>query len=193
MANSQLLIQMKRIFIAHKVNPGENLIGMFNCLKSELTGEKIKWTALENIHVTLLFIGDTEEQNLKRIESVLKDTCCGTDGYDLVLRGIGVFRNLADPRIIWTGLDKCEKLLQLNKLIFNRLSDVVLNLRDRPFNPHITLGRIKYVADKAKLEQLTDKYQNIEIQRISVNEVVLYESILKPEGPVYKPIEIYSL
>lgn len=184
---------MKRIFIAHKVNPGENLIGMFNYLKSELSGEKIKWTALENIHVTLLFIGDTEEQNLKRIESVLKDTCPGTDGYDLVLRGLGVFRNLADPRIIWTGLDKCDKLLKLNKLIFNQLSDVVLNLKDRPFNPHITLGRIKQVADKAKLKQLTDRYQNIEIQRININEVVLYESILKPEGPVYKPIEIYSL
>jgi len=184
---------MKRIFIAHKIFPGEKLTGLFNNIKSELAGEKIKWTVLENIHVTLLFIGDTEEHNLKRIESVLKETCTGTGGYDLVLRGLGVFRNMADPRIIWTGLDKCDRLIQLNKMIVNQLSDVVMNLGDHPFNPHITLGRIKQVADKTKLKKLVDQYQSVEIQRINVNEVILYESILRPEGPIYKPIEVYSL
>jgi len=184
---------MKRIFIAHKISPGEKLTGLFNNIKSELAGEKIKWTALENIHVTILFIGDTEEQNLKEIESVLKDTCTGTGGYELVLRGLGVFRNLDDPRIIWTGLDSCDRLTQFNRLLLQRLSEVVYKLAERPFNPHITLGRIKQIADKSKLVQLTGQYQKTEIQRINVNEVILYESILKPEGPIYTPIEIYIL
>jgi RNA 2',3'-cyclic 3'-phosphodiesterase len=193
LAHDNYSIQMKRIFIAHKVNPGENFTGMFNYVRSELAEERINWTVLENIHITLLFIGDTEEQKTEQIKAALKEIVIRSESFDIIIRGLGIFKNLSEPRIIWTGIDKCDNLTRLNKLILNRISEIVPDLEDRPYNPHITLGRIKNLTGKSKLKELTERYHNIIIQRQNVTEIILYESILKPGGPVYKPIEIYPL
>jgi 2'-5' RNA ligase len=61
------------------------------------------------------------------------------------------------------------------------------------FVPHLTVGRIRYFQDKALLRQETDKYKSIELQRELVNGFYLYESNLKPTGPVYKIVESFNL
>lgn len=185
--------QMKRIFIAHKIIPEAGFERILASVKYELANEKIKWTAPENIHITLLFIGDTAEESVIKIDSVLKKLCKGFGCFDLVIRGLGVFKNIADPRIIWAGLNESSELTKLNNLIAGSLRVTGINFEDRPYNPHITLGRIKHVEERSKLKQLTDRYQQTEIQKLKVSEVILYESILKPEGPVYKPVGIYKL
>jgi 2'-5' RNA ligase len=83
--------------------------------------------------------------------------------------------------------------MQLNDSIMNGLKDAGISIEDRPFKPHLTLGRIKYLKDKAVLKTLMDKYQNAEIQKVPVNEVILYESILLQTGPVYKPIGMFMI
>jgi 2'-5' RNA ligase len=184
---------MKRIFIAHKIVPEAGFERILASVKSELADEKIKWSSPENIHITLLFIGDTKEESVERIDSVLNKICKGYGCFDLVIRGLGVFRNIADPRIIWAGVDESSQLTKLNKLITGSLRVTGINFEDRPYNAHITLGRIKLFEDKSKLKLLTDRYRQTEIQKLKVSEVILYESILKPEGPVYKPLGIYKL
>ena len=61
-------------------------------------------------------------------------------------------------------------------------------MEDRPFNPHLTLGRVKRINSKEELKTLVEHYINYEIQIVPVNEVILFESILLNSGPVYKPL-----
>jgi len=184
---------MRRIFIALKVEPSDKLLSIISSLKKELRKDSIKWTNPANIHVTLAFLGDTEENMINNVKLMLKEKCEGTGKFELVLKGAGLFRNLSDPRIIWTGLVPSEKLLKLNEVVMNGLKGVNIKMEERPYNPHLTLGRIKHVNNKEVLKSLIEQFQNSEIQIVPVAEIVLYESILLQTGPVYKPIASFNL
>jgi RNA 2',3'-cyclic 3'-phosphodiesterase len=184
---------MKRLFVALKVEPEESLLMMISSLKAGLKMDSIKWTSPENIHITLAFLGDTEENMINPLCSKLKENCIGFGEFQLILKGSGIFRNMNDPRIIWTGIETSEKLIQLNDIIVNGLKTIDINLDDRPFNPHLTLGRIKHLNNKAVLKTLIDRFKNIEFQMIPVTEVILYESILSQSGPLYKTVSFFKL
>jgi 2'-5' RNA ligase len=184
---------MKRIFIALKVEAEESLLKMISSFKSGLTNESIKWTNPDKIHITLAFLGDTEEEKIRIISTMLKEKCEGFGKFELIIRGSGVFKNLNDPHAIWTGIDPSDKLVKLNDLIMNGLRSADVKMEGRPFKPHLTLGRIKYLKDKTVLKTLMDEFQNLEIQKVPVNEVILYESTLLQSGPVYKPLGKYKL
>jgi RNA 2',3'-cyclic 3'-phosphodiesterase len=185
--------KMKRIFIAVKVEAGETLLRMISSLKTGLINESIKWTKPENIHITLAFLGDTEEEMIKIISEMLKEKCERSGKFELIIKGSGVFTKNSEPRVIWIGIEQSEKFSQLNGLIKSGLGEAGIGIEDRPFNPHLTLGRIKNIKDKEVLKSLLNGFQNKEIQKVAVNEVILYESILLPAGPVYKPIGKFKL
>jgi len=179
---------MKRIFIAIKVKAGINFSNIIKSLKSGLQTENIKWTNPDNIHITMVFIGETAEQKINIISSKLREQCDGIGEFELIIKGLGVFKSIKDPRVIWTGIEQSEKLTQLYVQIINGLKDSGVLAEERPFKPHLTIGRIKYLKDKTVLNALVERYQNKEIQKIAVNQVILYESILLPSGPLYKQL-----
>lgn len=184
---------MKRIFIAIKVEPEKTLLDLISSLRSGMVNDNIKWTNISNIHITLAFLGDTDESIIKNIIQMLKEVCTGLTPFQLRMKGTGVFRNFSDPRIIWTGIEQPDRLLQLNKLILSGFGELNIDLSDKPFNPHLTLGRIKHLSDKNVFKGIIEQFQNTDIQTVPVNEVVLYESILLPAGPVYKPLAKVAL
>jgi RNA 2',3'-cyclic 3'-phosphodiesterase len=184
---------MKRIFIALKVNPGETLVNLVSSIKSGLINEGIKWINLDNIHITLAFLGDTEENMINILRSKLKDKCEGSGKFELMLQGTGLFKNYHDPRVIWAGIEMSEKLTHLNAFVIDAVREAVPGIEERPFKPHLTLGRIKFINNKPALEALLKKFHETKIQRVPVNEVILYESILKPDGPLYNPLDIIKL
>lgn len=184
---------MKRIFIALRIETGESFLSMLSSFKSGLSEDMIKWTNPDNIHITLAFLGDTEEKTITAIISMLKERCEGSGKFDLIIKGSGVFRNFNDPRIIWTGIEQSEKLSHLNDIITNGLKMLGIKLEDRPFKPHLTIGRIKHINDKGKLKALTEQFQSFKVQIVPINEVILYESILLKTGSVYKPLSFISL
>jgi 2'-5' RNA ligase len=184
---------MKRIFIAIKVDAGGSLIKLVSALKSGLISENIRWTNLDNIHITLVFLGDTDENMVKLINSKLKDQCEGFGNFELMLKGAGVFKNFNDPHVIWTAVEQSEKLAKLNRITIDAIREAGIRIEERPFKPHLTLGRMKYINDKPSLKVLLEKYRETEIQKSAVNEIILYESILRPTGPLYSPVNIIRL
>jgi RNA 2',3'-cyclic 3'-phosphodiesterase len=184
---------MKRIFIALKVNAENELLKMISSLKEGLRNDSVNWTHIDNIHITLAFLGDTHESMINEIYPVLSKKCSGFGSFQLILRGCGIFRSLSDPRIIWTGIGSSEKLTGLNTSIISGLKEINIKLEDRPYNPHLTVGRVKHLNDIRILESLIVKYKNTELQKVNADEVILYESILLPVGPQYKPLAKFSL
>jgi len=184
---------MKRIFIALKVKPGEILTGMISALKTGLNNEVIKWTSPSNIHITLVFLGDTEEHVISQIRSMLHEKCAGSGKFELIMKGAGIFRSMKDPRIIWSGIEPSEKFQWLHRTILDGLNGLNINIEDRPFSPHLTIGRIKRLKDKDRLKSLIEEYQATVIQTIPVSEVILYESILLQAGPLYNELAVFPL
>jgi 2'-5' RNA ligase len=124
---------------------------------------------------------------------MLTDKCAGTGKFELFLKGAGVFKNLKDPRIIWTGIGPSNELMILYDRVISGLELLNIHLENRPFNPHLTLGRIKHHTEKEALKRLLDQYHDTVLQKFPVDEVILFQSVLLQTGPVYTPIQRISL
>lgn len=184
---------MKRIFIGIKVEPEGTLLRMISSLKAVLANEKIKWVDPANIHITLAFLGDIEEERIKAASIVLSNICSDYNRFSFHISGTGLFKSYHNPRIIWAGIDNADKLSGISEQIIKGLRDTGFHLEERPFSPHITLGRIKFVNDKSLLRETLERYSDTDFQNVDVKEVILFESILRPEGPLYKKSGIFRL
>lgn len=184
---------MKRIFIGLEVKAEPELIDMISSFKDVLKDEKIRWTDIGNLHLTVAFLGDTEDLKITAVRSMLREKCEGSGEFGLVMKGVGVFRNLNDPRILWAGFGESEQLKTLNYLVSTGLTEIKISTENKPFNPHLTLGRIKHLDDKKLLKELIGNYQEIELQKVPVKEVILYESILGQSGPKYQALAVFHL
>jgi 2'-5' RNA ligase len=166
---------------------------MLSSLKALLDNEKITWVDPGNIHLTMAFLGNTEDERIIVAAIMLKQKCTGFGEFGFNLSGTGVFKSFSDPRIIWIGTEHPEKVTDLNNLIITGLKDTGFKIEERQFRPHITLGRIKSIKDNEAFKSVVSRYQNTFFQEVPVTEVILFESILKPTGPVYKPIGRFRL
>ena len=190
---SLFINRMKRVFIAIKIDPSKELISVLNTLKLRFMAEKINWINPSNIHITLAFLGNIEEDRISVVKTLLKEICAESAEFSFVLRGTGVFKNFREPRVIWMGTGESGKLISLGNRIISGLKSTGFEIEERPFNPHITLGRIKFLKETANLKSALEEFQESHIQEVNLNEVILYESILNPEGPVYKALSRFSL
>lgn len=180
---------MKRIFAAIKINPSEKLIELFNNLKSDLREEKIKWVYPEKMHLTLKFFGETPENKIEEIIELLDDAIFEIDPFDIHLEDIGIFGSTYKPRVIWIGFRDYKPLKRLFEAIKARLERAGYEYDRQNFVPHLTLGRIKFIRNKRYFQSIIEKYKNIEIQSEQIDKLILFESILKPQGPEYIVIE----
>jgi RNA 2',3'-cyclic 3'-phosphodiesterase len=184
---------MKRIFIAINANAGGELLRMISTLKVLLASEKIKWVDPANIHLTLAFLGETEEKQIKILGAMLKDKCAGFHEFEFVLSGAGIFKNYSDPKVIWAGIRSSERLSELTIIITRGLKETGFSVEERLFRPHLTIGRIRSVSDAGNLKNVLERYRETEFQTVPVKEVILFESILMQTGPLYKPLGKFLL
>lgn len=184
---------MKRTFIAIKVSLSREASELFTDIKLRLKDERIKWVDLANLHITLYFIGDAEEEFIKQLEQALMSELSNFKSFNLKSSKVGVFRNLKDIRAIWFGLEENENLQRLKHLVNKALDSCGMNAEYKKFKPHITLGRIKSLKNKLMLKNIVEENANRHIQQFLVKEVVLYESQLTNQGPVYKVLRKIEL
>jgi 2'-5' RNA ligase len=179
---------MKRTFIAVKIEAGENLKKMIADIRKELQNDSIKWVDIGNMHITIAFLGDTTEESVEQVSKMLLKRCSGTGGFTFTLSSLGIFKNINDPRVIWTGIENSEKLISLNDIVKKGVEEIGIKTEERAFNPHLTLGRIRMIKEKKLLEDLLAKYKSTSFQEVHISEVIFFESILSQTGPAYKSI-----
>lgn len=184
---------MKRLFIAIKIEAGTSLQGLLINLKTLLRSESIKWVNIQNIHVTLAFLGDTDERKIIPLTEMMKEKCLGFGEFEFRLSGTGVFKNFRDPRVIWSGIKSSEKLSELNAIITDGLNEKGFRLDGKPFSPHLTMGRLRSLKDTENLKHVLEKYGMSEFQVVNVTEVILFESIRTREGAIYRPLAEFPL
>jgi len=184
---------MKRLFAAIKVYPDVNLIKIYNSLKSALRDEKINWVNENNIHITLKFFGETPEDKIGEICGIFDKVAARHQPFDLNLENAGIFGSRYDPRVIWFGMAQSESVEKLAKDVLHSLKTIGFEPDGQNFRPHLTVGRIKQISDKKYFQQTIDTFKTSFIQDVPVTDFKLFESILRPQGPVYHVVETFNL
>lgn len=182
-----------RTFIALKIKPEPTLLHKLEELKNELAGEPVKWVDENNLHLTLKFLGDTTLHQVDDLKAILKKISARNPAFSFRLKGLAFFKNKGMPRVLFIGIEEGEAIQQLAAEINLQLFALGFEKENRPFSPHLTLARIKFLKNKRNFYNAIDKYRDTDIQSIAIHEIILYQSILKPTGPIYKPLEIFRL
>ena len=150
------------------------------------THADVRWVSPEKIHLTLKFFGNIEESRIDLILKSIDEPIRNTLPFSLKVRGVGAFPNLKNPRVIWMGLvDGREVLVSLQKQIETQLEKVGFQPEDRPFHPHLTLGRMRSSQGKEELVKRMERYKEEEFGDFQVERLVLFKSDLRPTGPIY--------
>jgi 2'-5' RNA ligase len=183
---------MKRLFVAIHIEPFEEFTDAFLVIREEMAAERIKWVEEENLHLTLKFIGEVDDEMIRKIDLQLK-TVPYLGGIDFSIEGVGLIRNLSDPRALYANIKNRSTLEILNREIDARLADAGIEAGTKIFMPHLTLGRIKFLRDKDLLKAILDDFRNTYFQKVSCKEFILFESILTPKGPIYKRLSAYPI
>jgi RNA 2',3'-cyclic 3'-phosphodiesterase len=184
---------MKRLFAAIKINPDKAFLDQLLKLNSQLRHEKIKWVEEHNIHVTLKFFGETEEERIPEITRVMEGVAADTNVFSFSLQKLGVFGSSYDPRVIWAGIEPYADLASIMKILRDKLNVIGYKPDRQNVVPHLTLGRINFLKDKKLFQQIIDQNKGISSQEIKVDRFILFESILKKEGPVYLALKTFRL
>jgi len=146
---------------------------------------RVKWVDANNIHLTLKFLGETDENKVDSIISAIKRISVKHKKIDSLVDKIGVFPNLNRPRVIWAGLAESVELLKLlARDIENNMADIGFEKEKRPFKSHLTLGRVKEDSGLYELKEAIKSYI-IEPQPITFDKIVLFKSTLTRSGPIY--------
>jgi 2'-5' RNA ligase len=145
----------------------------------------IKWVKPENWHLTLKFIGEVPEDKNNQI----MDNQYETGPFELSITGFGKFGRENNLNIFWAGIDRNESLNQIHATIETSLANLGIKKENRPFSGHLTLGRNRKSFYSAQFFSLIEKNQSLPICRFTVKGFQIFESILTPEGPIYKTLQ----
>jgi 2'-5' RNA ligase len=181
---------MKRLFAAIKIHPSPRYISLFNEITLSLRHERIKWVEPSNMHLTLKFFGETDEAKIPAICQALESAVALSKPFTLKISNTGIFGSRYDPKVLWFGIENQNELEELARNIFTELAKYGWEQDRQNFVPHLTIGRIKELKDKPLFQKNISKYTSVEIQDENVTEIILYQSILRREGPLY--INVFS-
>jgi 2'-5' RNA ligase len=149
---------------------------------------RIQWVRPEAMHVTLKFLGNVVEDGLQDIERAMQQVADGHAPFTLEVGGLGVFPDVRAPRVLWIGLSgTVEQLIGLAGDLDAALQELGFAPEPRPFQPHLTLARIKersrdvgrVLAGSGLFEQVST------VGKLAVPALSLMKSDLKPSGAVY--------
>jgi len=153
----------------------------------ERTGLPVKWVRRDNLHLTLKFIGEADAPVAEDIMGSLGRCTEGLKPFRITFGGLGTFPVNKPPRVIWIGIGNgAKELSELAEKIEKGLPRSAAGITgDKPFSPHLTVGRVKGSIEGNKLEELKTLASGIDLGSGMVESVALVKSVLKPEGPEY--------
>ena len=152
----------------------------------------VRWTRSEGLHLTLKFLGDIAHNQVEPILAAIREALHGQQPLHLVAQGLGAFPNLRRPRVLWVGLSG-EGLPEMSRAIETALLPLDFPPEEREFTPHLTLGRVRSLRGWERLLAVMKAYEQVRFGESTVDQVILYQSELRPDGAVYSPLGAISL
>jgi len=152
----------------------------------------VRWTRPEGMHITLKFLGEVPTEKVDRVKLALQSLETA-EPVAITIAGAGFFPNERAPRVLWLGIEAGPELGKLAASVDGSLLSLGIPKEDRPFSPHLTLGRFRDRAGAAPLRNLLKQQETLAMGSFSAAEFFFYESRLSSGGSIYKRIARYPL
>ncbi len=149
------------------------------------SGAEVKWVACENIHLTLQFLGETEEALIPKIKEALDKILSPCLPFYIRISNVGCFPDGRRPRVIWVGVEESQPLIKLYKDIADAMEGLGYKKEERNFTPHVTIGRVKSTRNMPELSRRLEEVRSIRFSDFEVRNITLMKSELKPSGAKY--------
>ena len=178
-----------RLFTAITL-PQEILLRLDRLLAALRAEALIKWSPLDNLHITTKFIGEWPEARLEELHDTLADSA-PREPFEVEISGLGWFPNERAPRVLWAGVQGGEALMQLAQDTDERLLPLGIRHEDREFSPHLTLARIKSPVPLRALRERVMRLQPAQIGKFEVSNFALYRSDPGSNASIYRKLREY--
>ena len=152
----------------------------------DTVGAKVRWTELDQLHVTVKFLGDVEDEDLADVCSMAGEVAGGIEAFDF-----SVARLICSPpagylRMVWVGIeDPTGRMGELHRQLDLAYSGMGYKAEHRGFHAHLTLGRVKSGEKILQLRQAVAAMDAMNFGEQGADELIVYSSDLAREGPVY--------
>jgi len=177
-----------RCFIAIEMsNEVKSALGILQEELKKYPGD-VKWVEPNNIHLTLKFLGNVDEEDTSRIIEIMREVCKRCQPFELRVRGIGIFPNTKSPRVLWAGVEYITIFEGLQRDIENGLMRLGFKQEERGFTPHLTLGRFRSLRGREGLSEIIKLHKDDDFGTTLVKSISLMRSDLSPSGPRYTRI-----
>ncbi len=174
-----------RAFVAAEIS-NETLLNSIAKLQSDLN-INAKPVNKENMHFTLLFLGEISEEIAQSVMSSLSSV--SFKPIQVSFTHMGTFPNSRLPRVIWIGIDdtSSKELIELALQVEEKLAPLGFK-SDKPFKPHLTIFRIKNRIND--ISKMLERFKIVGLGRDVISELKLKKSILTPSGPIYSDLQV---
>lgn len=176
---------MIRVFLAIPLPAPlhERLRALQRQLRRELP--EVRWSNPETLHLTLRFFGEVDQESLEKIGDIMLSIGRLQPPFAVDLEGLGAFPAADRARVFWVGIRDRGELAALHDALERRLPDAGIPREQRPFSPHLTLGRHRGRGLAAGT--VLARYRSLDLGPLAVRQLVLYESRLRPGGALHLP------
>lgn len=162
--------------------------------KLKSSGADVKWVRPGNIHLTLKFLGSVAEETINKVAAAVSPIIFSWESFVLKILGLGCFPSLRNPRVLWLGIEQgSQRVSSLQKVIAEKIKEFSFSVENRPFTPHLTIGRVRSPQEKEALIKALVAYKDLEVGSFPVAEIFLFQSQLKPSGPIYSKLRAFPL
>lgn len=150
------------------------------------TGARVSWVREENIHLTLVFLGEVIPKRIATVCEAMDAICSQAPGFSVRVAGAGFFGSPSHPRILWVGIvDPPDALTALQRALTDRLAGRGFEVDRKRFKPHLTIGRVRGAAGVDALTSALAMANNASFGTVPVQRVFLMQSHLESQGVRY--------
>jgi 2'-5' RNA ligase len=174
----------------------EKIDQIIEYFKMQTPSYAVKWVAKNNLHLTLKFLGEIPKENLEIIKTSMFLALEDVFPFEISIEGLGMFPNARKPRVIWLGITNLEKLRLVHSKLEAFLEKAGVPREKHGFSPHLTIGRVRSnttFTDVENIGSVLSQYKVSKVGNFIIKEIILYQSELRQEGPLYTPLHVFGL
>lgn len=181
-----------RLFVA--IEPGPQACEILDTALTELrpSSPSSKWVPARNIHITVAFLGEVDDQKVDAITLALARAAQACAPATARIAGGGSFGPPRHPRILWAGVtgdpDALAAIQRAQESAQRELLPLGFTPEDRAWTPHLTLARARDPRGDAGLRACVEALAGRDFCELRVDALVLYRSDLSSTGPRYTAI-----
>ncbi|MEX0788843.1 MAG: RNA 2',3'-cyclic phosphodiesterase [Anaerolineales bacterium] len=164
------------------------ILSTLESFRDSHTDGAVRWVSAENIHLTLAFLGETPPERIAVLGGLLGEVASQTTSFPIRVGGIGAFPNVRKPRVIWLGVTEAAgALTALHARLWDGLRALGWVPEEKPFRPHLTLGRVRREAPPSDLDRLEGALQvpRPAEETMTADSIAAFRSDLNRPGPLY--------